>query len=115
MRRGGASAAARHDPARALPWQRRGRGGPARLAQPCRAAGRSAGVEIVDLASANGTFVNGQRVMRAPVGQRDVIAIGHHLYQLEGDSLVEYVDSGDVAFEVQGVSVFAGRSSSCTT
>ncbi|ONH61014.1 hypothetical protein CcI49_07750 [Frankia sp. CcI49] len=67
-----------------------------------------AGVEIVDLASANGTFVNGQRVMRAPVGQRDVIAIGHHLYQLEGDSLVEYVDSGDVAFEVQGVSVFAG-------
>ncbi|MCK9903522.1 hypothetical protein CC117_17065 [Parafrankia colletiae] len=67
-----------------------------------------AGVEIVDLGSANGTFLNGQRIGRAPVGQRDVIAIGHHLYQLEGDSLVEYLDSGDVAFEVQGVSVFAG-------
>ncbi|OAA28826.1 ABC-type multidrug transport system, ATPase component [Frankia sp. EI5c] len=67
-----------------------------------------AGVEIVDLGSANGTFLNGQRVGRAFVGQRDVIAIGHHLYQLEGDSLVEYLDSGDVAFEVQGVSVFAG-------
>ncbi|ABW12589.1 FHA modulated ABC efflux pump with fused ATPase and integral membrane subunits [Parafrankia sp. EAN1pec] len=66
------------------------------------------GVEVVDLDSANGTFVNGQRVGRAQVGQRDVIAIGHHLYQLEGDSLVEYVDSGDVAFEVQGLSVFAG-------
>ncbi|MCK9904719.1 ATP-binding cassette domain-containing protein [Frankia sp. Cpl3] len=67
-----------------------------------------AGIEIVDLDSANGTFVNGQRVKRVWVTQRDVIAIGHHLYQLEGDSLVEYVDSGDVAFEAQGVSVFAG-------
>ncbi|SQD99892.1 FHA modulated ABC efflux pump with fused ATPase and integral membrane subunits [Parafrankia sp. Ea1.12] len=65
-------------------------------------------VEVVDLGSANGTFLNGQRIGRAQVGQRDVIAIGHHLYQLEGDSLVEYVDSGDVAFEVQALSVFAG-------
>ncbi|MCK9929093.1 ATP-binding cassette domain-containing protein [Frankia sp. Mgl5] len=64
-------------------------------------------VELVDLGSANGTFVNGQRVGDARIGQRDVIAIGHHLYQLEGDSLVEYVDSGDVAFEVQALSVFA--------
>ncbi|EIV93442.1 ATP-binding cassette domain-containing protein [Frankia sp. QA3] len=66
------------------------------------------GVELVDLASANGTFVNGHRISRAPVMQRDVIAIGHHLFQLEGSSLVEYVDSGDVAFEVQDVSVWAG-------
>ncbi|WP_261570749.1 ATP-binding cassette domain-containing protein [Frankia gtarii] len=66
------------------------------------------GVELVDLASANGTFVNGHRISRAPVMQRDVIAIGHHLFQLEGSSLVEYVDSGDVAFEVQNVSVWAG-------
>ncbi|SNQ49665.1 ABC-type multidrug transport system, ATPase component [Frankia canadensis] len=66
------------------------------------------GVELVDLASANGTFVNGHRVGRAPVMQRDVVAIGHHLFQLEGSSLVEYVDSGDVAFEVQDLSVIAG-------
>ncbi|WP_396229906.1 FHA domain-containing protein, partial [Frankia sp. CpI1-P] len=33
------------------------------------------GVELVDLASANGTFVNGHRISRAPVMQRDVIAI----------------------------------------
>ncbi|WP_248810725.1 ATP-binding cassette domain-containing protein [Frankia sp. AgPm24] len=66
------------------------------------------GVEVVDLDSANGTFVNGLRVGRAPVLQRDVLAVGHHLFQLEGDTLVEYVDSGDVAFEVQDLSVFAG-------
>jgi ABC-type multidrug transport system ATPase subunit len=66
------------------------------------------GVELVDLASANGTFVNGHRVSRAQIMQRDVIAIGHHLFQLEGSSLVEYVDSGDVAFEVQDLAVFAG-------
>ncbi|CAO5169943.1 ABC transport system ATP-binding/permease protein [Frankia sp. AiPs1] len=65
-------------------------------------------VEVIDLASANGTFVNGLRVGRAAVLQRDVLAIGHHLFQLEGDSLIEYVDSGDVAFEVQELSVFAG-------
>ncbi|MBX6391472.1 MAG: ATP-binding cassette domain-containing protein, partial [Frankia sp.] len=64
--------------------------------------------EIVDLGSANGTFVNGQRVTRASVSQRDVIAIGHHLYQLDGTSLVEYRDSGDVAFEADHLSVWAG-------
>ncbi|ONH33141.1 hypothetical protein BL253_02675 [Pseudofrankia asymbiotica] len=66
------------------------------------------GAEVVDLESANGTFVNGQRVQRAPVGQRDVIAIGHHLYQLDGATLVEYRDSGDVAFEATSLNVWAG-------
>ncbi|MGF7234754.1 MAG: ATP-binding cassette domain-containing protein [Frankia sp.] len=66
-------------------------------------------VEIVDLASANGTFVNGQRVTRSPIAQRDVIAVGHHLFQLEGTELVSYVDSGDVTFEVQALSVWAGK------
>jgi ABC transport system ATP-binding/permease protein len=65
-------------------------------------------VEVVDRDSANGTFVNGQRVSRAELAQRDVLAIGHHLFQLDGDALVEYVDSGDVTFEVQSLSVFAG-------
>jgi len=66
------------------------------------------GAEVIDLETANGTFVNGQRVARAPVGQRDVIAIGHHLFQLDGTTLVEYRDSGDVAFEATGLSVWAG-------
>ncbi|CUU56787.1 ABC-type multidrug transport system, ATPase component [Parafrankia irregularis] len=69
---------------------------------------RADGVRIVDLGSANGTFVNGRRVTAAPVGERDVIAIGHHLYQLKGDCLVEYIDSGDVAFEARALSVHAG-------
>jgi ABC transport system ATP-binding/permease protein len=63
------------------------------------------GVEIVDLGSANGTFVNGHRVTRAIIGQRDVIAVGHHVFQLVGEELVEYIDSGDVTFEADGLSV----------
>jgi ABC-type multidrug transport system ATPase subunit len=64
--------------------------------------------ELVDLGTANGTFVNGQRVARAPISQGDVIAVGHHLFQLDGASLVEYRDSGDVAFEAQSLNVWAG-------
>ena len=67
------------------------------------------GVDVVDLESANGTFVNGQRVTRAPLDQGDVIAVGHHVFQLEGDQLVEYIDSGDVSFEADGLNVFAGE------
>ncbi|WP_322752807.1 ATP-binding cassette domain-containing protein [Frankia sp. Cas3] len=73
-----------------------------------RSSDRHGGVEVVDLGSANGTFVNGRRITHAPVAQRDVVAIGHHLFQLDGDTLVEYFDSGDVTFEVQGLSVWAG-------
>jgi ABC-type multidrug transport system ATPase subunit/pSer/pThr/pTyr-binding forkhead associated (FHA) protein/ABC-type multidrug transport system permease subunit len=66
------------------------------------------GVEIADLDSANGTFVNGQRITRAPVAQGGVIAVGHHVFQLEGEELVEYIDSGAVSFEADGLNVFAG-------
>jgi ABC transport system ATP-binding/permease protein len=64
--------------------------------------------EILDANSANGTYVNGHRVTRAPLYQGDVIAIGHYLLQVHGTSLIEYVDSGDVSFEAQGLCVFAG-------
>ena len=67
------------------------------------------GIDVVDLDSANGTFVNGQRINRAPLGQGSVIAVGHHVFQLEGDELVEYIDSGDVSFEADGLNVFAGQ------
>jgi ABC transport system ATP-binding/permease protein len=66
-------------------------------------------VQIVDLGSANGTFVNGQQVTRAQLYQGDVIAIGHYLLQLAGTTLIEFVDGGDVSFEAQGLSVFAGK------
>jgi ABC-type multidrug transport system ATPase subunit/pSer/pThr/pTyr-binding forkhead associated (FHA) protein len=64
------------------------------------------GVEIVDLESANGTFVNGTRVERSVVTEGDVIAIGHHIFRLVGDELVEYIDTGQVSFEADGLNVF---------
>jgi len=60
---------------------------------------------LVDLNSANGTFVSGRRISSAPVGEQDVIGIGRGLLQLDGDRLVECVDSGDNAFEARGVTV----------
>ncbi|WP_163552710.1 FHA domain-containing protein [Candidatus Frankia alpina] len=70
--------------------------------------GRS-GLQIADLDSANGVFVNGRRINRTEVGQGDVIAVGHHVFQLEGDQLVEYIDSGDVSFEADALNVWAGQ------
>ncbi|MHA3702048.1 ATP-binding cassette domain-containing protein [Jatrophihabitans sp. YIM 134969] len=68
----------------------------------------SHGAEIVDLDSPNGTFVNGRRIDRADLYQGDVVAVGHHLLQVDGSALVEYLDSGDVSFQAEGLSVFAG-------
>jgi ABC-type multidrug transport system ATPase subunit/pSer/pThr/pTyr-binding forkhead associated (FHA) protein len=70
--------------------------------------GRS-GVQIADLDSANGVFVNGRRINRTTLSQGDVIAVGHHIFQLEGDQLVEYIDSGDVSFEADSLNVWAGQ------
>ncbi|CAI7975542.1 ABC transport system ATP-binding/permease protein [Frankia sp. Hr75.2] len=67
------------------------------------------GLQIADLDSANGVFVNGRRISRANVSQGDVIAIGHHVFQLEGELLVEYLDSGDVSFEADALNVWAGE------
>ncbi|CAJ62795.1 MULTISPECIES: FHA domain-containing protein [Frankia] len=66
-------------------------------------------VELVDLDSANGTFHDGRRIQRAQVEQGDIIAIGHHVFQLEGNLLVEYLDSGDVSFEAEHLNVWAGE------
>ena len=60
---------------------------------------------LVDLGSANGTFVNGRRVKRAVLGSDDVVGIGHALLHLEGDRLVEHVDAGDVSFRAEGLVV----------
>jgi ABC transport system ATP-binding/permease protein len=57
--------------------------------------------QIRDLASANGTYVNGQRVSKAAVNPDSVIGIGRSLLQLAGDRLVTYVDTGDVGFEAR--------------
>jgi ABC-type multidrug transport system ATPase subunit len=67
------------------------------------------GTEIVDLNSANGTFVNGHRVERAVLNRGDLFAIGHHVFTVGDGVLVEHVDTGDVAFEVDAISVDAGE------
>ncbi|MEV6104817.1 FHA domain-containing protein [Streptomyces sp. NPDC051940] len=63
------------------------------------------GYDIVDLGSHNGTYLNGQRVEKAPVGPGDVIGIGHSAFVLVGDELQEYVDTGEVSLDVQDLSV----------
>jgi ABC-type multidrug transport system ATPase subunit len=63
------------------------------------------GYEIVDLDSHNGTYVNGQRVGSAPVTERDLIGIGPATYRLVGDELQEFIDSGDVSFIAQDLTV----------
>lgn len=67
-------------------------------AELCRVDGRW---HIRDLSSANGTYVNGQRVTEAAVEPDSVIGIGRSLLQLVDDRLVTYVDTGDVGFEAR--------------
>jgi len=67
------------------------------------------GVHIVDLGSANGTFVNGRRISRQVLADRDIIGIGHHLFQLSGMTLVEYVDAGNITFEADRLRVVVGE------
>jgi ABC-type multidrug transport system ATPase subunit len=61
--------------------------------------------EVVDLESHNGTFVNGRKVHRAVLQQRDVVMVGRNTYQLAAGRLEEYVDTGDVAFAARGLTV----------
>ena len=46
--------------------------------------------EIADLKSANGTFVNGQRITRQRLQPEDVLAIGRTMMRLRGDGLIAY-------------------------
>jgi len=63
------------------------------------------GYEITDLASHNGTFVNGQRVTTSPVTEADIIGIGPATFHLVGQELQEFIDSGDVSLSVQNLTV----------
>ncbi|MDD7966861.1 ATP-binding cassette domain-containing protein [Actinomycetospora lemnae] len=71
------------------------------------------GWDIADLGSPNGTFVDGARVRRAPVGPASVVGIGHALFHLDvgqdgSVSLVEHVDTGDIGFRADGLVVREG-------
>ena len=63
------------------------------------------GYEIVDLGSHNGTFLNGQPVYRAPVREGDIVGIGHAVFRLVGNELQEFIDTGEVSLNVQGLAV----------
>jgi ABC-type multidrug transport system ATPase subunit len=70
---------------------------------------RLAGYELVDLDSHNGTFVNGKRIRKARLEQLDVVGIGHAQFRLVGETLEEYVDTGEISFEAQGITVEVGE------
>ncbi|MET7648969.1 FHA domain-containing protein [Streptomyces sp. NPDC005426] len=65
--------------------------------------------EIVDLGSHNGTFLNGQPADRAQVSPGDIVGIGHSAFCLVGDSLQEFVDTGEVSLDVQDLAVTVDR------
>ncbi|MEU9384657.1 FHA domain-containing protein [Streptomyces sp. NPDC048279] len=65
--------------------------------------------EIVDLDSHNGTYLNGRSVVRAPLGPRDVVGIGHSAFCLVDGQLQEYVDTGEVSLDVQELTVAVDR------
>ncbi|HEV7362323.1 MAG TPA: ATP-binding cassette domain-containing protein [Mycobacterium sp.] len=65
--------------------------------------------ELVDSNSANGSYVNGNRINRAIIGPDDMVGIGHTLLHLSGDRLVEHVDIGDVSYEASNLRVSTNK------
>jgi ABC transport system ATP-binding/permease protein len=65
--------------------------------------------ELVDSNSANGTYVNGNRINRAVIGPDDIIGVGHQLLHLADGRLVEYVDTGDVSYEASNLRVVTNK------
>jgi ABC-type multidrug transport system ATPase subunit len=65
--------------------------------------------ELTDLNSANGTYVNGNRISSWFIGPDDVVGIGHQLLVLSGDTLVEHVDTGDVSYEATNLRVVTNK------
>jgi len=61
--------------------------------------------EIADLGSHNGTYLNGQPILQALVGPGDLVGIGHSVFCLVGDELQEFVDTGDIDLDVDGLTV----------
>ena len=67
-------------------------------------------LEIVDLGSHNGTFLNGSQIVsRAPVTEQDIVGIGQATFRLVGDELREFLDQGDVSLIAQDLTVRSGR------
>ena len=62
-------------------------------------------MEIVDLESHNGTYVNGSRVTRAELTDGDAVGVGRKAFTVAGKTLIELGRATAVAIEVDAVSV----------
>ncbi len=63
-----------------------------------RLSPRQGGFDVEDLGSRNGTYVNGQRIDRAFLGDGGLLAVGHSRFTVRHGQLVASVDEGDVNF-----------------
>lgn len=49
-------------------------------------------LEIIDVGSHGGTYVNGERITRKTLTEQDIISIGHATFRLSGGELRQYQD-----------------------
>jgi enamine deaminase RidA (YjgF/YER057c/UK114 family) len=61
--------------------------------------------EVIDLGSHGGTYVNGKRITRTVLTERDVISIGHARFRLSGGELRQYADEGGMTIADRLVSL----------
>ncbi|MEU5755032.1 FHA domain-containing protein [Streptomyces sp. NPDC047829] len=65
-------------------------------------------MEIRDLGSHNGTYVNGQPIAKGGsqlLGPTDIVGVGHSTFRIVGDRLEEFVDTGEVSFSARHLTV----------
>ncbi|MFJ3668768.1 FHA domain-containing protein [Streptomyces sp. NPDC090106] len=65
-------------------------------------------MEIRDLGSHNGTYVNGQHIAKGGsqlLGPTDIVGVGHSTFRIVGDRLEEFVDTGEVSFSARHLTV----------
>jgi ABC-type multidrug transport system ATPase subunit/pSer/pThr/pTyr-binding forkhead associated (FHA) protein len=65
-------------------------------------------MEIRDLGSHNGTYVNGQPIPKGGslmLGAADIVGVGHSTFRIVGDRLEEFVDTGEVTFSARHLTV----------
>lgn len=67
------------------------------------------GVTLLDLGSANGTYVNGQPVHRCRLAPGDLISIGPHRFGFDGTHLTELDEAGGAEFGAAHVTVRGDR------